>query len=143
MLEQDAVGLIIADPWISRILSGDKVWEMRSTRLSRRGTIALIRKGSGHVVGVATITGCIGPLSDVEVVEHFCKHKVPLEQIGQWRYAWQLFDVKPLPHPVSYVHKSGAVKFVRLDPDVVRRVNASLHEPDARESSKRDGFRVT
>ena len=131
MLEQDAVGLIVADPWISRILSGEKTWEMRSTRLSRRGTIALIRKGSGHIVGVATIAGCIGPLSDAEVVENFSKHKVPLAQIGQWRYAWQLSDVKSLSRPVSYMHKSGAVKFVRLEVDVVRRVNESLRTPDA------------
>ena len=126
MLEQDAVGLVIADPWISKILAGEKVWEMRSTPIKRRGDIALIKKGSGHIVGIATVTGCVGPLSDAEVVEQFSKHRVPLDQIGKWRYAWQLSNVRRLPRPVPYTHKVGAVKFVSLEPGVIQDVNAQL-----------------
>ena len=48
-------GLIIDEPFISEILNGSKTWEMRSRHTDRRGLIALIAKGSGAVVGAATL----------------------------------------------------------------------------------------
>jgi hypothetical protein len=39
-------GLVIDEPWISLIISGEKTWEMRSRNTVVRGRIALIRKGS-------------------------------------------------------------------------------------------------
>jgi ASCH domain-containing protein len=48
-------GLIIDEPWISLILQGEKIWEMRKTACHHRGRIALIRKGSGQVVGIAAL----------------------------------------------------------------------------------------
>ena len=55
-------GLVIDEPWISKILQGLKCWEMRSGHTTIREQIALIRKGSGKVVGVARLVGCRGPL---------------------------------------------------------------------------------
>jgi len=43
--------LIIDEPWISKILSGEKTLEMRSRHTKIRGRIGLIRKGSGLIVG--------------------------------------------------------------------------------------------
>ena len=51
--------LIVDEPWISAILRGEKTWEMRKTGCNLRGSIALIRKGAGHVVGVAEVTDCL------------------------------------------------------------------------------------
>ncbi len=48
-------GLIIDSPHIERILSGAKTWEMRSSKTAQRGRIALIRKGSGLVVGTVEV----------------------------------------------------------------------------------------
>jgi hypothetical protein len=48
-------GLIIKEPWISLILSRKKTWELRSRDTRVRGRIALIRKGSGTVIGVAEL----------------------------------------------------------------------------------------
>lgn len=56
-------GLIIDEPWIGKILSGTKVWETGSTRSSIREPIALIRKGSGAVVGVARMINRHGPIN--------------------------------------------------------------------------------
>ena len=42
-------GLIVDEPWISKILAGEKIWEMRSKTTAVRGQIGLIRKGSGAV----------------------------------------------------------------------------------------------
>lgn len=55
-------GLIIDQPWIGLILSGKKTWEMRKTACHHRGRIALIRKGSGQVVGTADIVNSFPPL---------------------------------------------------------------------------------
>jgi hypothetical protein len=46
-------GLVIDEPWVSLITAGKKTWEMRSRNTLVRGRIALIRKGSKTIVGVA------------------------------------------------------------------------------------------
>src|SRR3546814_17113863 len=80
-------GLIIDEPWISKILEGDKVWEMRSRRTSKRGVVALIRKGSGTIVGVAKIDGCSEPLSLVELAANATQHCVPMKEFESGRAA--------------------------------------------------------
>lgn len=48
-------GLVIKQPWIDYILSGNKIWEIRSTNTNIRGKIELIQSGSGLVVGSCEI----------------------------------------------------------------------------------------
>jgi hypothetical protein len=60
-------GLLIRSPHIEKILRGEKIWEIRGSRTSVRGPIALIRSGSGEVVGTCEIVDCIGPLTDQEL----------------------------------------------------------------------------
>jgi len=100
------------------ILGGKKIWEMRSRPASHRGRIALIRKGSGTVVGIADLVDCIGPLDAIAWRAHADKHCIPShlqEQTQQWNTAWVLADVVSLKNPVRYTHKSGAVTWVLLD----------------------------
>jgi len=112
-------GLIIDQPWIGKILRGEKTWEMRSTRTSIRGPIALIEKGSGTVVGVASILNSLGPMSLQDISNNQVKHRVGSEIYTQhdykWNHAWVLGEVRPLSHPVKYRHKPGAVIWVELD----------------------------
>lgn len=112
-------GLIIALPWVRKILRGEKVWEMRSSHTSARGPIALIEKGSGTIVGIANILNSIGPLSFDEIFRNEEKHRVGPEiythKDFKWNYAWLLGQVTPLTKPVTYRHKSGAVIWVELD----------------------------
>jgi len=112
-------GLIIADPYISQILSGEKTWEMRSQRTGKRQTIGLIKKGSGQVVGKATIVDCIGPLSFSELLERTDKHGISKDQVeagllNKWNFAWVLEDIEMFDHPLPYQHPSGAVIWVDL-----------------------------
>lgn len=107
--------LVIREPWISMILRGEKTWEMRSTAVSIRGSIALIRSGSGQIVGIANLVGCQGPLSDDEISIYEPFHRVPASEIRNWKYAWKLEHCRALPMPVSYRHPKGAVKWVTLD----------------------------
>lgn len=116
-------GLVIADPWISHILQGRKLWEMRSTRTSQRGLIGLIRKGSGHVWGVARIIDCRSPLTPEQMLATEDKHRIPAQMIhsgkvAKWNTPWVLADVRPLASPVPYTHPNGAVTWVRLEPTV-------------------------
>lgn len=115
--------LIVDEPWISKILNGTKTWEMRSTSAKQRGWIGLIKKGSGHVVGVAKMVGADGPLSDQKMIENTDKHHIPSEvflsgKFAKHRYAWIMSNAVRLHRPIPYRHKSGAVKWVALDQHV-------------------------
>ena len=120
-------GLVIADPWIGHILSGEKSWEMRSTGTSLRGWFGLIRKGSGTVVGVAKLVGIGDRLSRDQMISNIDKHRIP-EQIirsgavAKWNVPWFLTAVQALRTPVPYRYKFGAVMWVEFDPEVTRAI---------------------
>lgn len=118
--------LIIDEPWISKILNGEKCWEMRSTNSSFRGEFGLIRKGSGQVVGIANLTGVSGPYDDAELEANIDKHHVGAEIYRspeyKWRNAWHLSAARALQEPVPYIHKNGAVTWVELDDEAVARL---------------------
>lgn len=124
-------GLIVADPWISLILNGQKDWEMRSTATSHRGWFALIWKGMGAVYGVARLQSVGASLSSKEMVAAFNHHKIPESmiksgQVAKWTTPWQLAEVKRLPTPVRYKHKNGAVIWVDLDERVSLAISQQL-----------------
>lgn len=52
-------GLIIKDPWIGMVLDNWKSWEIRGRRTWKRGTVYLIRSGSGCIVGKTDIVDCV------------------------------------------------------------------------------------
>ncbi|KGJ92089.1 ASCH domain-containing protein [Thalassotalea sp. ND16A] len=112
-------GLVIADPYVSQILSGEKTWEMRSQRTAKRETIALIKKGSGQIWGSAKIVDCIGPLSFSELIQASGFHGISKQQVeagllDKWNYAWVLEDIQVFEQPKAYNHPSGAVIWVDL-----------------------------
>lgn len=131
-------GLVIREPWIGRILGGQKTWEMRSTACHKRGLVALIRARSGTVVGVADLVDSLAALDTPDAyaaAEPF--HAIrPSEQKtayeGGWRTPWVLANVRPLPAPVPYQHRNGAVKWVRLNPSVVQAIEEQLKAPATR-----------
>ena len=131
----DVKGLIVDEPWISKILRGEKHWEMRSQATAVRGLVALIRKGSGKIVGVARVTGCRGPLSLDELRANKDRHCVSMDEFEsgramKWTTAWELIGAQSLPTPVPYKHPFGAVIWVNLDPGVQAAVLAQVaNEP--------------
>jgi hypothetical protein len=76
-------GLVIDEPWISLIVSGQKTWEMRSRNTLVRGPIALIRKGSKTVIGTADLVRTLPKLSPSELKESVDNHRVPESEIGE------------------------------------------------------------
>src|SRR5437867_1448428 len=122
-------GLIVKQPWIDKILSGAKVWELRGSATKIRGPIALIEGGTGTVVGRCEIVDVKGPLSLSELSEATSRHQVPdrLLRTGlryPKTYAWVLARARRLQRPVPYRHPSGAVIWVNLQPDVVKAIGS-------------------
>jgi len=62
--------IVIDEPWVSQVLGGQKVWEMRSKRTRHRGPIAIIRKGSGQVMGTASLINSLPALSRPEFTKY-------------------------------------------------------------------------
>lgn len=122
-------GLIIDSPHIDNILGGRKTWEMRSVATRNRGTIGLVKKGTGQVWGIATVVNCIGPLSEAEKLANQHRHLVTperwkLPEVQKYRYAYELTNVRKLSAPVPYQHKSGAVTWVSFDDATARAIMA-------------------
>lgn len=114
-------GLIIRSPWIEQILDGSKTWEIRGRATARRGPIALIRSGSGCVVGLVDLKDCLAlSPDDYRRAERF--HRIPLsvhDALPYPRcYAWVLAHPRRLLTPQPYVHPRGAVIWVTL-PDAI------------------------
>lgn len=120
--------LIIDEPWIGHIMAGRKDWEMRSRPTTKRGPIALVRKGSGQVVANARIVDCLPELSAADMIAHADRHRITAEIIRQdgyrWFTPWVLTDVQVLPTPVPYRHPSCAVTWVNLALEVQERIAA-------------------
>ena len=128
-----ASGLIIRPEPLEKILSGLKIWEMRSDPIHKRETIALIQKGSKAIYGVADIVASIGPLSREEMIANKEKHliepsRLHSPEVAKYRYAWVLANVRRLKHPVPYLHKPGQVKFVGLDEMTVIAIGEALRD---------------
>lgn len=122
--------LVVDEPWISAILKGEKTWEMRKGNCKIRGSIALNRKGSGQVVGMAEVTDCRPPLTTPGAyAEAESKHRIPLDRQKRafsdgWRTPWVLSNARPLSKPIHYKQPSGAVIWVNLDLDTAAKMEA-------------------
>jgi hypothetical protein len=125
-------GLIIDEPWISLILSGKKTWEMRSTGVTIRGPIGLIRKGSGQVVGIADVVNSLPALSREDYARTEAFHRTPLKEqaaaiVSRRIRPWVLATARTLPTPIPYHHGSGPVIWVKLDAAIGAAIQRSQH----------------
>ncbi len=115
-------GLIIKGEWLDRIFDGGKTWEIRGRNTNKRGPIALIQSGTGHVFGTAELVDVVGPLSKEEMLANVDKHQIPAEEIEagmpyQKTYAYVLKNPKRFETPTPYDHNLGAVTWVKLPVD--------------------------
>lgn len=115
----------IMEPWIDMILIEVKTWEIRSKNTLKIGPVALIRSGSGTVVGTAN-------LSEVILLSRkLCQNNArkmgmtkpeALGCIGE--YAWVLENVVKFKKPVPYKHPRGAITWVTLDEPTTQKALA-------------------
>jgi len=112
--------LLIQAPFIDWILSGKKTWEIRGYPTTVRGPIALIRSGSGTIVGTCNILKTHGPLTRRELVANCRRLGCRANEIERSlpypkTYAWVIHGAKSLRKPLRYKHPNGAIGWVRLD----------------------------
>ncbi|MCV0394848.1 MAG: ASCH domain-containing protein [Rhizobiaceae bacterium] len=128
-------GLIIREPWIDLILDGQKTWELRTQSTSIRGQIALIRKGSRQIDGIAMLVDVLPPLDPSDLEDSFNFHRIPLDRRGAiieagWLTPWVLLDAYRFSTPVPFTRPSGPVSWVDLDFESARAAQ-SAHRPNA------------
>jgi hypothetical protein len=133
-------GLVVREPWIGMILDGSKTWELRTQPTTMRGEIALIRKGTGQIAGVADLIDSLPQLDPPGLAESVQFHGVPpSEQAGAiangWLFPWLIVNARPLSSPIPYLHPSGAVTWVNLDPGVTQAVARARQESRAEPAS--------
>jgi hypothetical protein len=128
--------LIIMSEPIEWILSGRKIWELRSKPTKVRGRIGLSEKGMKRIVGTCTLKECLGPLTVDEFVANASKMNYVKSELEAERksltkelstpvYAWVLADVKRLAKPIYFENPSGAVTWAKLPPNVSRKLSKS------------------
>ncbi|WP_394035072.1 ASCH domain-containing protein [Xanthobacter albus] len=112
-------GLIVREPWISLILDGGKTWELRGNRTTIRGRIGLIASGSGKVIGAVDLVDVVGPVDREILSRTVDRHQIQIDwQAERLPYssvfAWVLREPQRFATPRLYVHRPGAVIWVRL-----------------------------
>lgn len=126
---QPIYGLIIKKEWLDKILSSNKVWELRSSNTYHRGLVLLIESGSGSIKGYTHIVDSIR-LDQETYEQNLSKHQVQLAYNDcRWnRYAWVLSGTNLLSEPYNYQHPKGAVIWVEITPDIVPQYAKLLNE---------------
>lgn len=121
-------GLILKPEWADLILSGEKPWEIRSCRTHQRGTICIIKSGSTKVFGTVEISAC--NQIDLKTFEsnRYLHHIQPKSEYNMWtdrykRYVWILRNPQIFENPIPYVHRQGAITWVKLPEDILEGVN--------------------
>jgi len=86
--------LKIKEPWLTMILEGRKVWEIRGETTKKRGWIHLTRSGaSGEIHGSATLLD-VHSLTRRNFAANFDKHRIrDVRKVKYAKiYAWELTD---------------------------------------------------
>jgi hypothetical protein len=138
-------GLMIREPWLSQILMKQKLWELRGIATKIRGRLALIRSGSGLIVGECQLDDCVGPIDFATLIGTGALSKIERDEIEREghapyvtsdrltskTFAWVVSSPILYPRPVAYSHPSGAITFVDLSkPGVLRCTEASSSQPE-------------
>lgn len=106
--------LILKPQWLDEILHHGKRMEIRGTATHKVGRrIGLMASKTDHVVGMATITGCVGPMTQEVFEAHAEQHHVREATTLPYKttYGWILEDVVVLPEPLPHKRKQGAIVF--------------------------------
>lgn len=111
--------LCIREPWLGRILTGEKTMEVRGQSTRKRGRIYLIASGTNEIVGEADITHCEGPMSNEEWAATYRLHRVAQDARPYPKtYGWRLENARRLEAPLSFVRPRGAIIWSTYHPSL-------------------------
>ena len=119
-------GLIIKEPWIDLILDGKKVMEIRGSNTHVRGTVALIKSGTGMVIGEVEIVDSI-TITPEEYRSYERFHKIQDTETLPYKkiHGWVMINPVRYETPIPYKHPQGAVIWVDLT-----ELYANIHQKD-------------
>lgn len=113
-------GLLVREPWASALVEGRKTMELRGTRTAHRGRTAIIRAGTGLVIGEVLLIDVRGPLTRSHLATTTNEHLVLVD----WNtadipyrktYGWLFTAAVAYEVPKRYSHPPGAVIWVNLE----------------------------
>lgn len=112
-------GLLVREPWASALVEGRKTMELRGAKTAHRGRTAIIRAGTGLVIGEASLVDVRGPFtrSDLALIvdEHLVRADWETAEIPYRRtYGWMFTAAIEYEVPKPYRHPPGAVIWVNL-----------------------------
>jgi ASCH domain len=103
-------GLLVRDPYATQLLNGEKIWEIRGKATQIRGTIAVIKSGTGRAYGTVRLVRVLGPLALDDLV---LAHELPRDEREEFKrtglpypktYAYVLSDPRWFERPIPYHH---------------------------------------
>ena len=108
--------LVVKDPWLDKILNGQKTWEVRGSNTTKRGLVHLALSGAGgRIVGRCHITDSF-PVKKRVLQKHFTKHRIKDLSVVAYRnpHAWVLSKSLRYSKPFVYTHKQGTIVWAIL-----------------------------
>lgn len=124
--------LIFDENQLKGIIQGKLCWDLRTNKFKKTGYIGLIAKGSKAVCGIAKINTYHGPMSKEALKANKTKHGFLVKEINTADFkknvAIELTEVHAFAEPIEYVHKPGAVMWVKVgeQPDVMKAIRTAL-----------------
>ena len=113
-------GLMVRDPYATQLLNGEKTWEVRGRATQIRGTVVIIKSGTGRAYGVVELLRVVGPLSLDDLVtsdhlttaerEEFPRFGLPYPKT----FVYEVRNARWFEEPIPYEHPNGAVTWVNL-----------------------------
>mgnify|MGYP001259901922 CR=1 FL=1 len=115
-MQEDSSDILIVKPfWADKLLSGEKTMEIRGqpclSKLNQ--TIFISKSGTQKVYGSLVIDDCIGPLTSEEFESFHEMHKVSAASPYKKTYGWICSNPILFDTPISYVHKKGAIIWLK------------------------------
>jgi len=101
-----------------------KTIEMRLTHCAIKGWVGVIKKGTRMIWGVVNIVGCIclSPSSMAHSILIQKGAKMNSQEILDYgkgkttMHAWIIDQAQLLKKPIPYKHRSGAIRWVKINP---------------------------
>ena len=114
--------LIVKPYWVDFLLKGEKTLEIRGSHTQIRGTIGVVKSGTGLIYGTVEVVESVA-LDDKTYEERRSEHRVPApfedipyRQVCGWKVQNPILFQTPRP----YHHKQGCVIWVNVPDELIK-----------------------
>ena len=116
MIKYGIKGLIVKDPWATKILAGEKTIEIRGMSTKIRGKIAIIKSGTKMAFGTVEVINSVElDKESFNRLREFHKLDCNFEDIKYKKiYGWVLKNPKIFNKPVKVIQPKGCIIWVNI-----------------------------